>query len=127
MEFKPGDILYRKYSEQNDLYCVIAVTNGPFNIGPNLKLIRMLSYYATARSPITIQSEINDAVAEWYVKVDLNNYTIKDKFITKIKEFLNNNLGKMIHYNWILDNLLYIELLDALKQYEKSELKNDDK
>lgn len=126
MEFKLGDILYRKYSDKHDLCCVVAITEGPFNIGPNVKLVRTLSYYAASGSRPTIVSETSDSIEEWYVKVDLNNYDIKDKFLNKIKEFLNNNLGKMIHYDLILDNLLYIEILAELRQYETEENKKDD-
>ena len=121
MNIKPGDILHRKYSDKNDLYCVIAITDGPFNIGPNIKLVRMIPYSSTANSSGLIHSETSNAVEEWYIKVDLNNYDIKDKFLTKIKGFLKTNLGKTIHYDLILDNLLYIEVLAELKKYETKE------
>src|SRR5579864_1200186 len=122
MEFKPGDILYRKYSDKNDLYCVLAITKGPFNIGPNVKLIRMVGYYSITRTPTVIDSEVSTSIKEWYIKADLNNYDIKDKFLKKIKEYLIDNLGKTIHYDLILDNLLYIEILVALKKYETSDI-----
>src|SRR5713226_1756480 len=109
MEFKPGDILYRKYSDQNDLYCVIVITPGPFNIGPNVKFVKLLSYYSTIRNSKSFaDTEMDTSVEEWYIKIDLNNYDIKDKFLKKIKEFLDNNLGKMIYHETILDNLTYI-------------------
>jgi hypothetical protein len=122
MTFNPGDILYRKYSYKNDLYCVIVVKDGPFNIGQNVKFVKMLSYVASTKPNSFVHSEISTSVEEWYVKVDLNTYDIKDKFIKKIKEFLKNNLGKMIHHDTILDNLLYIEILVALKKYEISDI-----
>jgi hypothetical protein len=122
MTYKPGDILYRKYSDNNDLYCVVGVEDGPFNIGPNVKLVRMLGHYSTTHIPVTVQSEVSISVDEWYVKVDLNNYDIKDKFLSKIKEFLKTNLGKAIDYDLILDNLTYIEIMDALRKYQKNDI-----
>lgn len=124
MEFKPGDILYRKYSDKNDLYLVLAITDGPFNVGPNVKFVRLLSYYSSAASNPTLATESNDSVANWYTKVDLNKYDIKEKFLTKIQAYLELNLGKNICHDMILDNLLYIEILNELRQYETSENKD---
>ena len=125
MYFKPGDILYRKYSDKNDLYCVIAVTEGPFNIGQNVKFVRMFPNYMAAESTL-LTHETTDAIDNWFIRVDLNNYDIKDKFLGKIKDFLNEYLGKQISYNFILDNLLYIEILAELKKYEKSDIVDEE-
>jgi len=128
MEFKPGDILYRKYSDKNDLYCVIVITEGPFNIGQNVKFVRSLPYYYSPEFHSGVPKllgESSSSVETWYIKVDLNNYDIKDKFLKKIKDFLENNLGKLVVSDTILDNLLYIEILAELKKYEPKE--KDDK
>ena len=120
--FKPGDILYRKYSDKNDLYCVVAITHGPFNIGKNVKMVRMLANYSSSAQNPTMNTETVESVENWYLKVDLNNYDIKDKFLNKIKEYLKLNLGKFIQHETILDNLLYIEILAELKKYDKSDI-----
>ena len=124
MECKPGDILYRKYSDKNDLYLVLVITDGPFNVGPNVKFVRMLSYYSSSAQNPTLTTESSDSVANWYMKIDLNKYDIKEKFLTKIQAYLELNLGKMIAHEKVLDNLLYIEILNELRQYETSENKD---
>lgn len=127
MEFKPGDILYRKYSDKNDLYLILAIIDGPFNVGPNVKFVRMLSYYSSSAQNPILTTESSDSIANWYVKIDLNKYDIKEKFLTKIQAYLELNLGKMIAHETILDNLLYIEILAILRQYENPEAKEEHK
>jgi hypothetical protein len=123
MNFKPGDILYRKYSDRNDLYCVICITDGPFNIGLNSKFVRMLPL--SNNTIFNLYSETTDSASNWFIQVDLNNYDVKEKFIKQIRKYLNDNLGKIIVYDKILDNLLYIEILDALKKYQKDDIVED--
>jgi hypothetical protein len=125
MEFKPGDILYRKYSDNNDLYCVIAITEGPFNMGLNVRFVRMLPNFRGEESTL-LTHETLESINNWFIKVDLNNYDIKDKFLQKIKDFLNEYLGKQISHNFILDNLTYIEILAELRKYQKDDIVSEE-
>jgi len=118
MNFKPGDILYRRYSDNNDLYCIISVFKSKFS--PEHNRIALFPYYSGRGENYLTESE--ESASNWFIPVDLNNYPIKDKFLKKIKEYLNDNLGKPIAYHILLDNLIYIEILAELKKYQKSDI-----
>ena len=125
MEFNPGDILYRKYSDKEDLYLVLLEYNSILGIGEEKKRFTLLPYRGSPKDFVTTQSY--NSLHEWFIKVDLNNYEIKDKFLIKIKKYLEEHLGERLILDKYLDNLLYIEILAELKQYENKERKDTDK
>src|SRR5277367_1848426 len=108
MDFKPGDILYRKYSDQNDLYIIISIKAPAF--GPTFDMATMLPYYRNNANRDNFYRETVDSLTEWFIKVDLNNYKIKDKFLNQIEKYLEEHLQKNITYDEVLDNLTYVEI-----------------
>ena len=107
------------------MYCVIAITEGPFNMGLNVRFVRMLPNFRGEESTL-LTHETLESINNWFIKVDLNNYDIKDKFLQKIKDFLNEYLGKQISHNFILDNLTYIEILAELRKYQKDDIVSEE-
>ena len=124
MEFKPGDIVHRKFSDKNDLYCVLSVYRSSIPGTSDVIFSDLIPYYKIKNQWLC--KELMNSIVMWYEKVDLNDYEIKEKFLVKIKNYLKDNLGKEINHNTILDNLIYIEVLAALKKYEtKTEQETD--
>lgn len=124
MKVKPGDILYRKYSDKNDLYCVIKIKSHPILPRIDEAFVTLLPYYTAPAHRLSIQAE--SSLEEWFIQADLNNYEIKDKFLKKIKGHLDKYLG-LVDDSAFIDNLTYIEILAELRQYEDKENTETDK